>query len=108
MCPDLVATGQSTTALFAATRASEVTIKWHKKAERQQLSFVLPANVESLRIEVLVHPFNDYQNLAQFLKLNKHLRAVTFERLPAQSNDAMAQMRLALAQMVFLEQLTFT
>ena len=57
------------------------------------MEYVLPPNVESLCIEVLVQPFRDFQVLSDFLTLNKHIRSLTFKKLTAESNDDMLLMQ---------------
>ena len=71
------------------------------------MEYVLPPNVESLCIEILVQPFRDYQVLSDFLVLNKHIRSLTFKKLTAESNDDMLLMQQTLQEMPFLEEINF-
>ena len=81
--PDLMQAGAPMTSLFTALLPSEVTISWRHKTGADLTLFKLPINVESLRVKILMQPFEDFTALSNLLKLNKQVRSLTFDRLPA-------------------------
>ena len=62
-CTDLFSQGEAFTCFFAALGVSEVIFTWQKSIDTP-LNFVLPPNVESLCIEVLMTPFTDFEALS--------------------------------------------
>ena len=89
---DLFDEGEQITSFFTALSVSEICLMWNRKVDAP-LNFVLPPNVESLRVEVQLQPFTDFEALSEFLALNRHIRELTFDRLPAQSNQYMQLMQ---------------
>lgn len=55
----MMAEGEVITAFFAAIGISEVCLSWQRKSDTP-LNFVLPPNVESVRVDILQTPFEDF------------------------------------------------